>query len=181
MYMIPNLYTYTLAYATDICHQSHEDTKLSEVIGRFQGIAIGASYVIGIPLSLILSSHGSIHTPIYASIMLCTIGVFLSLFFLPESHPPQYVTDKEGTKSMVVKRIQWREANPLGAMHMLTSRGGKLAIGSLAYLFLNIAQTGTVVIWVNYLGYRFGWSTRRAAGTFSLLGFMVTFVPKMLV
>lgn len=172
------------AYATDRSlkrrsNEKNEDKSresISEVIGRFQGLAIGLAYVVGVPLSSLLTRRGSYRTPIYAGVILCAVSSILTLLFLPESL--QLSLDPTG--SPVRPTINWSDANPVGAAHMLTSRGYRLGLGSLAYFFLHFAQTGTTVVWVNYLGQRFGWPQEYAGAAFLLMGLMVLIVPGFL-
>lgn len=153
-----------------------ESVNLSDVIGRFQGLAIGCAFIIGIPLNVILTTRGSYRNPIILAVMLCAISCIGTYLFLPES----LQFKKDATGKMIRKPIMWRDANPLGAMKLFLSRGSRLGLGALAYFFINLSHTGMSVVWVNYLGKRFGWSSHQAGAAFMLLGVMIIFAPKIL-
>jgi MFS family permease len=164
------------AYATDYSRENGDgSTSLSEVISKFQGLAIGLAYIIGIPIGILLSKLGSHRMPLYTSIFLCSLGCLLTFFFLPESL--KLPTDENG--KIIRSPILWTDANPFGALKMVT-RNNKLLLGSIAYFFLHIAQTGANVVWINYMGYRFGWPAEYAGAPFMLLGLTVAFIPTML-
>ena len=166
-----------------------DNSHLSEAIGRFQGLAIGTAYIIGIPLSHILTKIGTKRSPLYMAMSLCGLGCLLTLTCLPESltttststattittkstttknpHIHNRISNKIASTTAILSKLQsidWSQANPFGAIKMLLTRNHKLALGSLVYLFINLAQTGMNVMWINYLDHRFGWSQVKAGG-----------------
>jgi len=71
------------------------------------------------------------------------------MFVLPESLIPE----------RRVKAIEWRRANPLGALAFLRARGNLLGLASVYFLF-QLAQIVLPTIFVLYTGYRYGWTPR---------------------
>lgn len=153
-----------------------ETVALSDVIGRFQGLAIGFAFILGIPLNMALTARGSYRNPILISVVFCAVSCIGTWLLLPESLP--FKTDAAGR--VIRKPVVWRDANPLGALKLFSSRGSRLGLGALAYFFINLSHTGMSVVWINYLGKRFGWSSHQAGAAFMLLGVMVIFIPKIL-
>ena len=169
--------------------------QLSDAIGRFQGLAIGVAYVIGIPLSMVLTKVGSYRAPVAVACSVCALSVLLAHIFLPES--PRFLNPQQQPASLIPpasflkqpaqaplrthrRPIRWAEANPLGALKMLAGRSTSLRLLSAAYFFRHLAQTGTTVVWINYLSVRFRWSHYAAGAAYTLLGLMVTVVPRLL-
>ena len=124
------------------------------------------AFLFGIPLGAVLGSKFSLFTPLYFSIGLCALNAFLIAFFLPE----QPVVPR--------KKIKWENANPIGAIAMLT-RSRKLVAASVAYFFVNMAQVGVQINWINYLQFRFGWSAAKSGSTMLVVGFSVAILPKI--
>lgn len=131
--------------------------------------------MIGIPLGAILSSKVSLKAPIYTAVGLCALNVLLISLFLPESLPP-----KAGSDKATRKPINWKEASPMEAARMLT-RTRSLAVGSLAYLLVNIAQAGIQINWINYLQHRFNWHAAKSGSTLILVGLLVAVMPKLFI
>jgi DHA1 family tetracycline resistance protein-like MFS transporter len=156
------------AYATD-CSDGSEN--LSVILGRFQGIAVGMAFMIGIPLGGILGSKVSLRAPLHLSMAICAVNALLIWSFLPES------VKLDPSKK---KHINWREASPLGAVRMI-SRSRTLTVGSFVYLLLNIAHAGVQINWINYLQHRFGWPATKSGSTLLLVGLLVAVMPKLFV
>ena len=161
------MFSQAQSYVTDMNMSSGEGKESNSVIlGRFQGLAVGMAFLFGIPLGAILGSKCSRFTPLHCSIGICAVNALLIAFFLPE----QPVVPR--------KKIKWMNANPVGAVRML-GRNKKLIAGSLAYFFVNIAQTGVQINWINYLQFRFGWSSAKSGSTLLVVGFSAALLPKI--
>lgn len=171
------------AYITD--HQRNS-SNLSVELSKFQGLAIGMAFMIGIPLGAVLSAKFSMRTPLQIAVGLCALNCVLIMLFLPPSPPtdsgevqsaaPTHSTNTSA--SAAKKRINWKAANPLGAAVMLT-RTSKLLTGSVAYLLLNIAHCGVQVTWINYLQYKFGMSQALSGSTLMVVGIIVASLPPL--
>lgn len=167
------------AYVMD--HQV-DRSNLSKELSKFQGIAIGCAFMIGIPLGGVLIQH-SIRTPIRVAICLCMCNCIFIPIFLPRapSFSVQSASSPNATTSIHptstgLRRINWRTANPLGAAVML-SGSKKLLIASVAYFLLNLSQCGLQSTWINYLDYRFGWSAEVSGATLMIVGVIVAVIP----
>lgn len=161
------MFSQAQSYVTDMNMSSGEEKQSNSVVlGQFQGLAVGMAFLFGIPIGAILGSKYSLFTPLYFSIGICTVNALLIAFFLPE----QTVVPR--------KKIKWMNANPIGAVRML-GKNRKLIAGSLAYFFVNIAQVGVQINWINYLQFRFGWSSSKSGSTLLVVGFSVAVLPKL--
>jgi DHA1 family tetracycline resistance protein-like MFS transporter len=172
-----SMFAQAQAYITDCCNDDSIDdvSEISAALGRFQGFAIGLAFVLGIPLGSLLAKK-SLLLPLYTSIIICTFATVLIFFFLPES----LQFHRNANNEIIRKNIDWKNANPFGAFHMLSTRGRNLVFCSIAYFFLNLSQCGAQIIWINYLQYRFGWPSEISGLAFVFVGLMVTVTPKFL-
>lgn len=59
----------------------------------------------------------------------------------------------------------------------MLSGSRKLLIASAAYFLLNLSQCGLQSTWINYLDYRFGWSTEVSGATLMIVGVVVAVIP----
>ena len=155
------------AYITDCT----EKNKISVELGKFQGFAVGMAFFFGVPLGGILSSKVSLKAPLLAAISLCIINVFLIKLFLPESLDTGKVKNN---------KIEWMNANPLGAIKMFC-RNFKFAIAGVVYFLLQLAQSGLQGTWINYLQHRFGWSGAVSGMTLMIVGLVVAVLPSYVV
>jgi predicted MFS family arabinose efflux permease len=180
------------AYITD----HHVDGSLSVALSRFQGVAIGMAFMIGIPLGAVIAARYSLRTPLRVAVTLCAVNCVLIATLLPR--PPKRgvaeSTESTGGIGLVTennrngtiesptetkrKGINWAAANPLGAALMLT-RTRKLLSGSMAYFLLNVAHCGVQVVWINYLQRRFGMSQVLSGSTLMVVGVVVATLPQL--
>lgn len=160
------------AYVAD--NQS-ADSNLSVALSRFQGLAIGMAFIVGIPMGSLLTAH-DIRGPLLVSIGVCVLNVLLTLFFLSDSkHPTKHTNANAADTPAVVKRIDLVNASPLGAIKLLSSPS--LRIGAVAYFAVTLAHAGMQATWVNYLAHRFGWSSSWAGATLVLIGLGMAVLP----
>ena len=112
------------------------------------GAAFGLGFIVGPALGGLLGQWGS-RIPFWAAAGLSFANVFYGWLILPESLVPEYR-----------RQFRWREANPLGALHVLGrypvvwGLTGALAAGSLAMQCLQSC-------WVLWATTRFGWGVRQ--------------------
>ena len=147
------MFSQAQSYITDTT--SKED--MGAQLGRFQGIAIGTTFMLGIPIGGILSKI-SPRIPLLVAVGLCLLSSFLSFFFLGESNSER-----------LKKPFNIKEANPIGAFVML-SRTKKLFALSTVYFLLNVSQASLQIQWVNYTKYRFGWSQVQSGLSLMVIG-----------
>jgi DHA1 family tetracycline resistance protein-like MFS transporter len=68
-------------------------------------------------------------------------------FVLPESLPPE----------RRVKRFDWKKANPLGSLRLLSSHPNLLGLAGVGFLF-QLAHNVLPSVFVLYMGFRYQWS-----------------------
>lgn len=80
------MFSQAQCYVTDMNNrrESADKESVSVALGRFQGIAVGMAFLVGIPLGAVLGSKYSLTTPLYLAVILCSINAILIAFFLPE-------------------------------------------------------------------------------------------------
>lgn len=82
----------------DTASVAHTQTKavaeqsLGVALSRFQGVAVGLAYLVGIPLGAVLSKTFSHRAPLQVSFALCMLNAVLIALFLP-SPPARAVSD----------------------------------------------------------------------------------------
>jgi MFS family permease len=166
------MFSQAQSYIADINSEGNGKQSVAVMLGRFQGVAVGCAFMIGIPLGGILGAKFSPKFTIYVAIGICILNAMLIAVFLPESVPHTSVSDPKR------KKIKWVDASPAGAAKMLT-RNKKLFVGTLAYFLFNLAQTGVQINWINYLQFRFGWSAAKSGMTMVGVGVTVAFLPQI--
>jgi DHA1 family tetracycline resistance protein-like MFS transporter len=166
------MFSQAQSYIADINSEGNGKQSVAVMLGRFQGVAVGCAFMIGIPLGGILGAKFSPKFTICVAIGICILNVILTAVFLPESVPHSTVSDPKR------KKIKWVDASPAGAAKMLT-RNRKLFVGTLTYFLFNLAQTGVQINWINYLQFRFGWSAAKSGMTMVGVGVTVSFLPQI--
>jgi len=133
------------------------------------GSAFGFGFMIGPSLGGVLGEI-SLRLPFMAAAGLCLINWIYGLLVLPESLPPE-----RRTVSM-----NWRRANPLGALAFLREHSQLLGMASVGFLF-QLAQVVLPTIFVLYTGYRYGWTPAILGFTFMASGAAMIAVQMFLV
>jgi hypothetical protein len=158
---------------------SNSSNKLSIELSRFQGLAIGMAYVVGVPIGSLISAKYSIRRPLQLSIVVCALNCLLIALLLPRSTGLASPADASPhTKSPPPASVNWRLANPIGAALMMT-RTRKLLLGSMVYFLLNTAHAGVQVTWINFLQYKFGLSQTMSGCTLLAVGVIVALLPPL--
>ena len=145
---------------------------LSSSLSRFQGIAIGSAFLLGIPLGAQIAHRYSLRAPLLLSSFLCALNCLLISTVLPVQ-PALTITEREASNSLgteildhndndnyndeggegqekaaaSIVRAFWLSANPAGAAVML-SRSRALLSSSLTYLFVCVAQVRVTVLFM---------------------------------
>lgn len=170
------------SFITDL---TGEETNLGIALSRFQGLAIGMAFLIGIPLGQVLSKYFGKVMPLRASVAICVLNCILILWLLPrhltsashhEASLPIADNKPKPSTAEKLKRLPWHQANPMGAAWILT-KSRTLLISSLAYFFIQLAQCGVQATWINYLGHKFQMSSSQAGSTLLLVGIMMAVIP----
>lgn len=122
------------------------------------GSAFSFGFIFGPVLGGLLG-NSDLRLPFKVAAGLTLINWLYGMFVLPESLIPE----------RRVKAIEWRRANPLGALAFLRARGNLLGLASVYFLF-QLAQIVLPTIFVLYTGYRYGWTPRILGFTFMATG-----------
>lgn len=121
------------------------------------GAAWSAGFVLGPLVGGVLGEMGG-RTPFWAAAALQTIVFFYGLFVLPESLAPE--------KRMA---FDWRRANPLGSLRLLSSHPELQGLAGVNFLLWFSHHVFTAVF-VLYAAQRFGWGPGEVGGMLALVG-----------
>jgi len=168
------MFSQAQAYVADINRSSsssssslNEKKRVGDSLSRFQGLSVGLGYVIGTLSGSLLMANFGIKSPLFLGISLLVLSSLLIALYLPE------------TVQRKSKQIKYTEANPLGALVLLT-RNHSMIIMSISYFFLNLSIAGIQVIWFNYLDHKFHWSIVKNASTLVIQYLLISIMPRML-
>jgi MFS transporter, DHA1 family, tetracycline resistance protein len=126
------------------------------VFGKI-GVAFGAGFILGPALGGLLGGFDP-RLPFWVAAGLGFANGLYGLLILPESLPKERRSP-----------FRWKNANPLGALHLLVS--DRVLTGlSLANFFAQIAHVVLPSTFVLYATYRYGWDTTTVGGTLALVG-----------
>lgn len=121
------------------------------------GAAFGLGFIVG-PLLGGLLGGIDIRLPFWVAAGLAALNLLYGLFVLPESLKPEHR-----------RPLNWKHANPLGALLALRAFPSVLpltAVAALTYLSLN----GLVAVWVLYTAHRYGWSVTQVGLSLAVVG-----------
>jgi DHA1 family tetracycline resistance protein-like MFS transporter len=150
------------AYVADV-------TPPAERAARFGalGAAFGLGFVVGPAFGGLLGQWDP-RLPFWVAAVLSLANFFYGIAVLPESLPPHRRS-----------ALDWRRANPLGALRAL--RAHPEVIGLAAALFLAaVAHEVQPSLWVLYTDHRYQWDARTVGLTLALVGVMSAFVGAVL-
>ena len=132
------------------------------------GAAFGAGFVLGPALGGVLGDIDP-RLPFWCACAMSTVAGLYGLFVLPESLPPERRT-----------AIQWRKANPIGALGFLRERGDVFPL-AIAKFFGDLGHVVLPATFVLYAAYRFGWEEQEVGLTLGLVGILSIIVQAGLV
>ena len=131
------------AYISDVTAPE----KRSKAFGML-GAAFGAGFILGPAIGGWLGLHNP-RLPFWVAGVGSLINFCYGAFVLPESLPPE----KRQT------RLQWRNANPVGALRLLRSHAELLGLATVNFLGYVVHEI-YVTVYVLYVIYRFDWNPR---------------------
>ena len=140
------------AYIADITPPE----RRAAVFGKI-GAAFGAGFILGPAVGGLLGDIDP-RLPFWAAAGLSFANALYGLLILPESLAPE----KRAS-------FRWRSANPVGALHLLSSSAGLAALSVVNF----IAQVAHVVLpstFVLYATYRYGWDSKTVGLTLAMVG-----------
>lgn len=127
------------------------------------GAMFGMGFVLGPVMGGILGDI-NLHLPFFVAGGMAIVNALYGIFVLPESLPPARRSP-----------IQWRKANPLGALRQLT---GLKDVGLLVAVIgmASLAQFVMHTTWVLYTSFKFGWGPKENGWSLFAVGVMSVLV-----
>ena len=125
---------------------------------------IGAAFGVGFVLGPAIGGWLGVYNPRlpfwFAGALSLTNGLY-GLLVLPESL----------SREKRQPRLQWKNANPLGALRLLRSRRGLIGLATVNFLGY-VAHEVYAVVFVLYAMYRYGWNERTVGFALAIVGIM---------
>lgn len=121
------------------------------------GAAFGVGFVLGPALGGVLGATDP-RLPFWVAGGLALLNAAYGFFVLPESLP----ADRR-------KPFSWRRANPMGSLELLRRHRGLMGLASLGLLY-QLAHHSLASVFVLYVGYRYGWTTRDTGMALAAIG-----------
>ena len=140
------------AYIADITPSE----RRAAVFGKI-GVAFGAGFILGPAIGGLLGGVDP-RLPFWAAAALSFANTLYGWLILPESLPRERRAP-----------FRWKNANPLGALHLLRSNPTLAGLSVLTF----VAQLAHVVLpstFVLYATYRYGWTTTTVGVTLAMVG-----------
>jgi DHA1 family tetracycline resistance protein-like MFS transporter len=132
------------------------------------GAAFGLGFIVGPAFGGLLGSVNP-RLPFWVAAGLSLANALYGLFILPESLPP----DKRAP-------FEWKRANPVGALRMLTKYPAVMTISAILFLSY-LAHEVLPSMWVLYTDFRYHWDTRMVGLTLGVVGIFSAVVQGSLV
>ncbi len=151
------------AYLADVTPEHKRASSYSLV-----GMAFGIGFVMGPALGGLLGGINP-RLPFWVAAGLSLANALYGLFVLPESLPPERRT----------KVLQWKSANPLGALRLVLARPGLRGFTCVHFLY-DLAHTALPSVFVLYASYRHGWSESTVGFALTLTGLVTVLVQGVL-
>ncbi len=152
------------AYVADIT----EPKDRARAFGMM-GAAWGFGFVIGPVIGGTLGDI-NLRLPFYVAAAMALVNWLYGCFVLPESLP----------KERRAKEFDWRKANPLGSLQLLSSAPGLVRLAIVNFLF-HLAHNILPALFVLYTGYRYNWGPREVGLMLMATGVGNIFVQALLV
>ncbi len=133
------------------------------------GAAFGIGFLVGPAIGGALGNI-NLRLPFWVAAALAVCNWLYGYFVLPESLPPSRRTPD----------LNWRRANPVGALDFLRERKNLLGLVSINVLYL-FAHNVFPSIFVLYVGYRFNWGPFAAAAMLIATGVAQILVQTLVV
>ena len=152
------------AYISDI---TTPETR-SKAYGIF-GAAFGLGFILG-PAAGGWLGHINPRLPFWVAAGFSLLNASYGFFILPESLPP----DRRKPQ------LQWKRANPLGALKLLRSHHELFGLASVTFLNY-LAHEVYVTVFVLYALNRYAWDERDVGNSLALVGITTSIVSALLV
>jgi len=141
-------------------------------IGIFQGLSVAGAFILGFPISAILSAQYGLRAPLYAAAAVGFANFLIAVFLTPESLP---------ASQRVGKKLDLAQANPLGALRLLFGKTGLMRGSAAAFFLVWFSNACINSQFGNYVNHLFGWGPQESAPLLVLVGVMLAIAPRVLV
>ena len=121
------------------------------------GAAFGLGFIVGPLLGGVLGGI-DLRLPFWVAAGLAALNVLYGLFVLPESLPPEHR-----------RPLNWRQANPLGALLALRTFPNVLPLTGV-YTLTCLSLNGLIAVWVLYTAHRYGWNVAQVGVSLAVVG-----------
>ncbi len=146
------------AYIADVTPPDERAAKFGMLSAAF-----GLGFVVGPAVGGVLGDI-DLRLPFWVAAALSLVNAAYGFFILPESHPPERRV-----------AVNWRSANPVGALVLLRAEPALLALAVAGFLYF-IAHESLPNIFVLYTTYRYEWTAHDVGVSLALIGLTSTLV-----
>ena len=141
-------------------------------LGLFQGVSVAGAFIIGIPLSAILSAQYGLRAPLYLASAVGVLNFCIIVLFTPESLPAE---------ERAHAKLDMAAANPFGALRRLFGSTPLLRGSAAAFFLVWLANTCMNSQFGNLVNHLFNWGPQESAPIGVLAGVMFALAPRALV
>ena len=147
-------YTSAGAYIADVSPPEKRAANFGLI-----GVAFGLGFIAGPVLGGFLG-QANLRLPFVVCAALTFCNFLFGLLVMPESLKPENR-----------RPIDWRQANPLGALRAVWHYKG-VALMVPVFFTAQLAQQGLQSVWVPYTSYRYGWSVADVGLSLAIVGLL---------
>ena len=122
-------------------------------IGVFQGLSVAGAFILGFPLSAIISAKYGLRAPMHAAAAVGVLNFLIIVLFTPESLP---------AAQRVGKKLDLAQANPIGALRLLFRRSPLMAGSAATFFLVWLSNTCINSQFGNYVNHLFDWGPEQA-------------------
>lgn len=140
-------------------------------LGLFQGISVAGAFILGFPLSAVISGKYGLRAPLYVASGVGFLNFALCVLFTPESLP----------KDQRKPKLNLAKANPIGALRLLFAHSPLMRGSATTFALLWLANTCMNSLFGNYVNHMFGWGPQESAPLLVIIGLMFLVAPGLLV
>jgi len=141
-------------------------------LGIFQGVSVAGAFILGIPLSSVISAAYGLRAPMFAAAAVGLLNFVIAATVTPESLPP---------RQRAGRKLDLASANPLGALRRLFASTPLLAGSAAAFSLLWLSNTCVTAVFGNFVNHLFGWGPEESGPLLVLIGLVLATAPRLLV
>ena len=141
-------------------------------LGIFQGLSIGAAFVLAFPIGGVLGAKYGPRIPLLIAAGLQLVNALIVIFLTPESRP---VPSRAGHK------LDLKQANPIGVLRKLFGGSPLLRDAAVVFALISLARNALDAQFITYSSLRFGWTQQQSGPVMVIVGLMIGIAPRILV